>query len=572
MIARAAAADDTNRSPGSGGQKVCGPVCAGPIRSQPNHGRRPVDSGQVRREYRSAARASQERVHPMSQIMTNVNSLIAQRVLNTNNRGLSSTMEKLATGLRINRGADDPAGLIASEKLGSQQAKIGAAMRNLERADSIVNIAEGGLQEVSRLLNDLQGLVTETANDAGLTQEEKAANQLQIDNILATVDRIAGNTSFQGTKLLNGTFGFQATVTDSSVRDYAINAAKFDGDDLDVKAIITQSAHRGGLFLSAGGATLDLNEVADAAFSFVVAGKEGNKEFYFSSGAALTDIATAINGYTDVTGVSAAVSGTGIALNSTSFGSDSFVGLQVTGGGAAMDAGDGGGIYKLDEDNNAAADATAQTDFADAGSEVRHIGQDVAGTINGQAASGRGTTLNVSSDQLDVRLTLDGSGAQTLGTIDALKITGGGAKFSLGPEVDINSQVRLGISNVSTRSLGTTDVDGTFYRLQDLGSGRHANAVNGNLQDAQRIVDNAIDHVSGLRARLGSFQSLTVQSTLNSLGVAMENTSAAQSAIRDTDFAKEAAAMTRQQILAQAATNTLALANSQPQNALALLG
>ncbi len=508
----------------------------------------------------------------MSQIMTNVNSLIAQRVLNQNNQGLSNTMEKLATGLRINRGKDDPAGLIASEKLGSQQAKIGAAMKNLERADSIVNIAEGGLQEVSSLLSELQGLVTESANDAGLTTEEKEANQLQIDNILSTIDRIAGNTDFQGTKLLNGTFGFQATVTDDSVRDHEINAAKFDGDSLDVKATVTQSAHRGGLFLSAGGTELDFGGDPDASFSFVVAGKEGNKEFLFSSGTSTADMATSINAFKDVTGVSAATSGNGLVLKSTTFGSDSFVGMQVTGGGSAMDAGAGGGIFKMDETNNNAADTDNGTDFADAGSEVRHIGQDIEGTINGQAASGRGTNLSVSGEQLDLRLTLDADGAQTIGTIDALEITGGGARFSLGPDVNINSEVRMGISNVSTRSLGTTDIGGEFFRLQDLGSGRHANAVNGNLGDAQRIVDNAIDNVSGLRSRLGAFQSLTVQSTLNSLGVAEENTAAAQSAIRDTDFAKEAAAMTRQQILSQAATNTLALANNQPQNALALLG
>ena len=103
----------------------------------------------------------------MSRINTNVQSLIAQRVLGQNNQGLNNTLERLSTGLRINRGKDDPAGLIASENLKSEITATTAAIGNAERADQVVNIAEGGLQEVSGLLNELQGLLTTSANTAG---------------------------------------------------------------------------------------------------------------------------------------------------------------------------------------------------------------------------------------------------------------------------------------------------------------------------------------------------------------------------------------------------------------------
>ncbi|MBY0311541.1 MAG: flagellin, partial [Phycisphaerales bacterium] len=105
----------------------------------------------------------------MSRINTNVQSLIAQRVLGQNNNSLNTSLERLSTGLRINRGKDDPAGLIASEKLRSEKNSINAAIGNAERADQVVNIAEGGLSEVSSLLTELQGLVTNTANTAGLS-------------------------------------------------------------------------------------------------------------------------------------------------------------------------------------------------------------------------------------------------------------------------------------------------------------------------------------------------------------------------------------------------------------------
>ena len=88
----------------------------------------------------------------------------------------------------------------------------------------------------------------------------------------------------------------------------------------------------------------------------------------------------------------------------------------------------------------------------------------------------------------------------------------------------------------------------------------------------QTIVDNAIRQVSGIRGRLGAFQTNVVAATVNSLGIALENTAAAESTIRDTDFAAETASLTRQQILAQAATQSLSLANAQPQAVLSLLG
>ena len=131
----------------------------------------------------------------MTTINTNVSSLIGQRILQTNNKSLSQSLERLSTGLKINRGSDGPAGLIASEKLRSDQEKITAAIGNAERADQVINIAEGGLNEVQSLLTELQGLVSETANDTGLSTEEKEANQFQVDQILQTIDRISSTTS-----------------------------------------------------------------------------------------------------------------------------------------------------------------------------------------------------------------------------------------------------------------------------------------------------------------------------------------------------------------------------------------
>jgi flagellin len=163
----------------------------------------------------------------MSRINTNVSSLVAQRVLSKNNTMLNKSLERLSTGLRINSGKDDPAGLIASENLRAEKTGISTAIDNASRADNILATADGGLTEDSSLLNELQGLVGQAANTGGLSPEETAANQLQVDSIPSTVNRISGSTNFQGTKLLNGNFDYTtSSVGTSAVANLRVNASR----------------------------------------------------------------------------------------------------------------------------------------------------------------------------------------------------------------------------------------------------------------------------------------------------------------------------------------------------------
>jgi flagellin len=497
----------------------------------------------------------------MSRINTNVQSLIGQRVLGGNNKTLNTSLERLSTGLRINRGKDDPAGLIASENLRSEKASISAAIGNAERADQVVNIAEGGLQEINSLLIEVQSLVGQSANDAGLSADEKKANQLQIDSILQTIDRIAASTSFQGTKLLNGTYDFTTSGVAATVNDFQINGAKLAfGENRDVDILVTQSAQHGSLFLSLG-ASLDL-AAATSSFTFELGGTLGTREFTFGSGTTVADIAASINTFSDITGVSAVASGVYVELKSENFGSSEYVNFKITNLGGLT------GGYATGSASNENVLLAAGTTAFSATTDVRDSGQDVGAVINGVSAVSDGKSARINTDFLDVEIELTTAGAQALGAIDALTITGGGAQFNLGPNVDILNQVSLGIGNVAARNLGTL----TNGYLDQLGSSKGNNVVDGDLGGAQNIVNDAINQVSSLRGRLGAFQKNIVGATIRSLGVALENTSAAESAIRDTDFAQETAALTRAQILVQSSTQILSIANSQPQNALALLG
>lgn len=498
----------------------------------------------------------------MSRINTNVQSLIGQRVLGQNNLGLNNSLERLSTGLRINRGKDDPAGLIASENLRAEKSALNAAIGNAERADQVANIAEGGLGEVSSLLTELQGLVTNTANSAGLSDSEKRANQLQIDSILQTIDRISSSTSFQGKKLLNGSLDYTVTGVATSVTDFRVNGAKLNqGSSLAVQAIVTQSAQQAGLFLSTGGA-IDIT-AGGSAFTVEVAGSLGTRQLQFASGTTLASVRDSINSFKDVTGVSATLSGTGIKLGSTSFGSAEFVSVRTVGSTNIA----GGGIYQLQGTNFGAANTGSATAFTAATNGVRDTGQDLGATINGVQATAVGKTARVNTDFLDVEITLTTAASQSRAAVNAFTISGGGADFQLASRVDIAGKVALGIREVSTRKLGNSGV-GT---LADLASGNSKNVVTGNLTDAQKVVETAIEQVSSLRGRIGAFQKNTVGATIRNLGVSLENTSAAESSIRDADFAKETAALTRSQILVQSSTQVLSLANQSPQAALSLL-
>ncbi len=335
------------------------------------------------------------------------------------------------------------------------------------------------------------------------------------------------------------------------------------------------------MYLSMGGTGLDL-AAANSSFPIEIAGSLGSRELTFTSGTTMTSIAAAINTFTDITGVQAAViaSGTsnGIKLNSKEFGSSDFVSVKVVNDGGLSTT--NLGLYNCASQNFAALNTTRVTDFSTttASNGVRDTGQDIGATINGITATSNGKTARINSDFLDVQVSLDTSTSQTLGVVGgstgALKITGGGADFQLAGQVDIAGKVSLGIGDVATRKIGKveTSTAGTFNFLSDLGSGKALNLVNGGLTLAQKAVGQASDQVASLRGRLGAFQKNTIGATIRSLGIAAENTAAAESVIRDADFAGETAGLTRSQILVSASTNVLALANSAPPSALPLLG
>ncbi len=486
----------------------------------------------------------------MSRINTNIPSLIAQRVLAKQTNAMNTSLFRLSTGYRINVGKDDPAGLIASENLRTEKAAIQAALTNISRANNVVGAAEGGLDEINALLIELESLVDRSASEASISDDERDANQLQIDAILTSINRIANNTEFQGRKLLSGDLAYSTsgvTAASNYFQGVTINAARIPNNSFRTVNVEVIGSAQLGQINWAG------SVVAGGSVTLQVTGNRGAETLTFSSGTAIADMAIAVNDTTGYTGVSAFASAGGggtLVFNSTQYGSSQFVTVKVlqdTGAGfaASLDAGD-------------------QGDGKDEGQDATVSINGISAVTDGLRASMRSQALSVDIDLMAAFGTRDGS----LNSTQSFDITGGGANFMISPTVSLSGMASLGIQAVDTGSLG----DSSVGALSSLATGQTNSLTSKNFADAQIIIRAGQDYVAQLRGRLGAFQKNTLQTIANSLQVTFENTAAAEASIRETDFASETSNMTRAQILVQAALSTLRLANAQPQMVLALLG
>lgn len=480
----------------------------------------------------------------MSRINTNVPSLIAARILDRNNSMLNTALQRLSTGLRINSGKDDPAGLIASETLRSEMTAIESAITNAQRADQVISVAEGSLQEVGALLIELEGLVDRSSNEAALSSEEADANQRQIDAILDTINRIATSTEFGGRKLLNGTLDYQTSGVSTGAGASAITHLNITGARIPNNGYRTVSVS-----VTASAQVAEVNYAGSATgagtTTIQVSGRYGTEQISFGSGTGAAEVVAAVNQSKDLTGISASVSGAGagtrILFSSTDYGSDAFVTVEAISGSFTVNGGD---------------------------SSTGDHGVDASVQINGVNAVTNGLQASLRTTALSVDMVLSSSFATQTANSKAFYITGGGADFSIAPTLGLNATASLGISNVATGSLGRADIG----FLSSLGSGQTNQISSGNYETAQRVIREASTQVAQLRGRLGAFQKNTLGSTVNALQVALENTAAAESAIRDADFAVETSRLTRAQILASAASSALQFANAAPRNVLALIG
>ena len=466
-------------------------------------------------------------------IANNVSSLTAQHNLGRASKGVARSVERLSSGVKVNRGADGPAALVISEKQRAQIAGLQAAIENSEKAVSLVQTAEGALSEINSLLVKVRSLAIDSANSGVNDADALAANQAEIDNALDTINRIANNTQFGTKKLLDGSAGINGSSSDSAVNFIKGTANTTAGS---YAVTVTTAGERG--TLSAG-----TNQTTTLAADEVLT--INDVSITLTAGLNQNQVVDRINEFTSQTGVIADISSGATRLYTQDFGSDAQVKV----------------VSNL-------ASATNSSGFGQ--TLVTDDGIDIEGTIAGSAFNGKGDVLTADSGVakgLSVQIDATGADATTTGTTvtATLSITDNSLTFQIGPNKD--QTANIAVDKVNPIALGFGVTGNQFNNLNEIDITSESRA-----QDSIAVIDAAIDDVTNLRGSLGAFQANTLESTANNLRATLENTVNAESVIRDTDFASEIANFTRGQVLVQAGTNVLGNANQIPQQVLSLLG
>lgn len=497
-------------------------------------------------------------------VNTNVASLNTQRNLNASSNALSTSLQRLSTGSRINSAKDDAAGLQISNRLTSQVNGLGVAVRNANDGISLAQTAEGALQQSTNILQRMRDLSLQSANGSNSTTERQALNQ-EVGQLKEELNRIAETTTFGGQKLLSGEFGtkqFQVGANANETIAVQVNSAS--ARDIGANRVNLGGTGVGVAVLSAAAATPPAAGIGGAAATLTITGPTGTGTTANIGAGSAASAASAINLQSGNTGVTADAR-TGVELSN--LGSAGNVSFSLTG----------------DTTGGAAAINAVITDPTNL--------SDLAAAVNAQSSkTGVTATLTTNNTKIEfisekgddiVFTSFDNSGATKTATLTALNydgataaavtITGGAAATDsarVAGNIRLDSaggfQVTSAGANAGTVAAAGTNIS-TLAKISDVNISTAAGA-----QSAISVIDAAIAGIDKNRASLGATQN-RFENTISNLQSISENVSAARGRIQDTDFAVETANLSKNQILQQAGTAILAQANQLPQAVLSLL-
>ena len=455
----------------------------------------------------------------------NLDAAIAQRHLATATERSSRSIERLASGLRINRASDDPAGLAISSGMGAQLSAMRRSIQNAQDGTSLLQTAQGALEQHGTVLTRIAELAAQSQNGTN-TDANRATMQAEVAQLLAQLDQIANNTDFNGRRLLDGS----STV--------AVSATNGTGSVTNLSG--TADTQTGALALTVALATsksaTSSTALATTATAFTQASSitlNGYK-FDFGTGNTVQQALDAMNAVSAQTGVT--VGFTAGAPSSFNF-SATVAGTAPTFA-VASNTGDFGAIAA----GAAAVDAAVTAPALPTGvSQVAGLGNTVRFSV---ASTATGAALTYKGLQFDVA---------TAGTVSVNVGVNRAISLQVGPNA--SQTIGVSIASATTAALGINAID--------ISTVAGANA-------AKTLVDTAVTNVNSRRAALGALES-RAQFAIASLRVGAENLAAARSRIQDLDVAAETVELTRTQILRTAGIAVLAQANQAPQQVLQLL-
>lgn len=441
----------------------------------------------------------------------NIAALNTYRQLTTNTTNTSKSLEKLSSGLKINRAGDDAAGLAISEKMRGQIRGLDQASSNAQDGISLIQTAEGALNETQSILQRMRELAVQASNDTN-TSKDREEIQKEIDQLTQEIDRIGNTTEFNTKKLLNGGASVSASIAGTDAARISVSGGSADtkvGSSVAITAWTQATADTvttTATFATANTALAASSTITINGTSFNLAGETVQNAVNTINSAGL--------------GVTASyTTGAGITFTSDTVGSKSNMVISGQGGSFASGA--------VTQGTDATVTITGGDSYSANGNTITMTGGDA-----------KGLEFSVSG----------ATGAATI-TVDS----NGGLNMHIGANENQTMYISVGDMRASALSVDSIDVTSKE-----------------NAETSITTIQNALDKVSSERAKLGAYQN-RLEHTINNLGTTSENLTASESRIRDVDMAKEMMSFTKNNILSQAAQAMLAQANQQPQSVLQLL-
>jgi flagellin len=481
-----------------------------------------------------------------SVINTNIASLNSQRNLSASQSSLTTSLQRLSSGLRINSAKDDAAGLAISDRMNAQIRGMNQASRNANDGVSMAQTAEGALSSSGDILQRIRELAVQSSNSSNSAGDRKAM-QAEVTQLGSELNRIAQTTSFNGQNLLDGTMG-TANFQVGADANQLISAT---GSNFTTSVYGNNTADANAVAAKSGGTNVV------AAKDITVSGFAGSSKYTTVATDTAKSIAAGINGITASTGVTASArtdaqltlqSGKAYTMDITSDNGTAVTVSFSTGAGTASDD-FAAGIAAFNA-QTAKTGVTAQFDAKNGGIKLTNAsGNDISLNMNATSTG----TLSVGTYKAD----------NTTLSAAAVAATAGTAMVANG-RVTMDSEKSFSVVDAGS-GLALTKAASTLQSVASLDISTFDGA-----QQALKIADAALSAVNSQRAQYGALQS-RFSSAISNLASSTENLSASKSRIVDTDFAAETANMTRGQILQQAGTAMLAQANSLPNGVLSLL-
>ncbi|GAO35711.1 flagellin [Sulfuricella sp. T08] len=514
----------------------------------------------------------------MSQVInTNIASLNAQRNLNTSQAGLSSALQRLSSGLRINSAKDDAAGMAIASRFTAQINGLNQAARNANDGISMAQTAEGGLATTTDLLQRMRQLAVQAANGTNSASDRQSI-QSEVTQLQQEMNRVANTTQFNGQNLLDGSLNnaqFQVGANANQTINFSIGNAQ--ATSIGNNAI---GAANNGTMVDAkvgtgtAGTAADIIANSVAAQTLTIQGNGASSgAMTIAIGASAKTIADTVNAASGSTGVTGTATTTATLANFTHTGTVSMI-LQ----GAPNSAGAANPIT-VSAQVNSSTDLTALSKAINDQSGITGITA-VADLTNGKIA----LTQSQGYDIGIVNLGAVGAGATGV-TVTGLPVASGGTgtaqsltangvaadAITVGGAVSFASPTSFSATASGVGVLKvTTAISSSLNPVANIDVTSLTNGIPTGANSALQVIDSALANINSSRASLGAVQN-RFSTTISNLQATSENLSASRSRIQDTDFAAETAALTRGQIMQQAGTAMLAQANALPNGVLALL-